>query len=268
MPGSANLNTMIKAARRAGRSLVKDFREVENLQVSRKGAGDFVSRADTAAEEIIREILTEARPTYGWLGEESGGSDGEDPTRRWIVDPLDGTTNFLHGLPHWAVSIALEHKGKVISGVIFDAAKDELFYAEKGTGAWMNGSRMNDERIRVSARSRVSDSLYATGIPFAASVADLPSTSQQLKRLMPISAGVRRLGSAALDLAYVAAGRYDGYWERGLKSWDIAAGVVIAREAGAIVEALDKGGDEPHDLGNVICANDAQFEEFAKIIRN
>ena len=161
MPGSANLNTMIKAARRAGRSLVKDFREVENLQVSRKGAGDFVSRADTAAEEIIREILTEARPTYGWLGEESGGSDGEDPTRRWIVDPLDGTTNFLHGLPHWAVSIALEHKGKVISGVIFDAAKDELFYAEKGTGAWMNGPRMNDERIRVSARSRVSDSLYA-----------------------------------------------------------------------------------------------------------
>ena len=268
MPGSANLNTMIKAARRAGRSLVKDFREVENLQVSRKGAGDFVSRADTAAEAIIREILTEARPTYGWLGEESGGSDGDDPTRRWIVDPLDGTTNFLHGLPHWAVSIALEHKGKVISGVIFDAAKDELFYAEKGTGAWMNGPRMNDERIRVSARSRVSDSLYATGIPFAASVADLPSTSQQLKRLMPISAGVRRLGSAALDLAYVAAGRYDGYWERGLKSWDIAAGVVIAREAGAIVEALDEGGDEPHDLGNVICANDAQFEEFAKIIRN
>jgi len=267
MPGSANLNTMIKAARRAGRSLVKDFKEVENLQVSRKGAGDFVSRADTAAEGIIREILTEARPTYGWLGEETGGSDGEDPTRRWIVDPLDGTTNFLHGLPHWAVSIALEHKGKVISGVIFDAAKDELFYAEKGAGAWMNGPSMNDERLRVSSRSQVSDSLYATGIPFADTVVDLPSTTQQLKNLMPFCAGVRRLGSAALDLAYVAAGRYDGYWERGLQSWDIAAGVIIAREAGALVESLDDSTVEPHELGNVICANDAQFNEFVRIIK-
>ena len=267
MPGSANLNTMIKAARIAGRSLVKDFREVENLQVSRKGAGDFVSKADTAAEGIIREILTEARPTYGWLGEETGGSEGEDPTRRWIVDPLDGTTNFLHGLPHWAISIALEHKGKVVSGVIFDAAKDELFFAEKGTGAWMNGPSMKDERLRVSARARVSDSLYATGIPFAASADDLPQTTQQLKRLMPICAGVRRFGSAALDLAYVAAGRYDGYWERGLKSWDIAAGVIIAREAGAIVEALEEHGDEPHALGSVICSNDSQFNEFKKIIR-
>jgi myo-inositol-1(or 4)-monophosphatase len=155
----------------------------------------------------------------------------------------------------------------VISGVIFDAAKDELFFAEKGTGAWMNGPSMKDERLRVSARARVSDSLYATGIPFAASADDLPQTTQQLKRLMPICAGVRRFGSAALDLAYVAAGRYDGYWERGLKSWDIAAGVIIAREAGAIVEALEEHGDEPHALGSIICSNDSQFNEFKKIIR-
>ncbi|MEI6099439.1 MAG: inositol monophosphatase family protein, partial [Alphaproteobacteria bacterium] len=147
MQGSANLNLMIKAARKAGRSLVKDFREVENLQVSSKGPGDFVSRADLEAERIIKEELMTGRPTYGWLGEETGGSEGADPTRRWIVDPLDGTTNFLHGLPHWAISIGLEHKGEIVSGVIFDAAKDELYWAEKGAGAWMN-----DRRLRVSGR--------------------------------------------------------------------------------------------------------------------
>ena len=162
MPGSANLNIMLKTARLAGRSLSKDFREVENLQVSRKGVGDFVSRADIAAENIIRNELMEARPTYGWVGEESDAEEGKDPTRRWIVDPLDGTTNFLHGLPHWAVSIALEHKGEIISGVIYDPSKDEMFFAEKGLGAWMNESR-----IRVSARYSIADSLYATGIPFS-----------------------------------------------------------------------------------------------------
>ena len=150
MQGSANLNLMIKAARKAGRSLVKDFREVENLQVSTKGPGDFVSKADREAERLIKEELLGARPTYGWLGEETGGAAGADPTRRWIVDPLDGTTNFLHGMPHWAVSIALEHKGEVVAGVVFDAAKDEMFYAEKGQGAWMNQS----QRLRVSGRAR------------------------------------------------------------------------------------------------------------------
>ncbi|MCB2124983.1 MAG: inositol monophosphatase, partial [Rhodobacteraceae bacterium] len=207
MQGSANLNLMIKAARKAGRSLVKDFREVENLQVSVKGAGDFVSRADIAAEKIIRDELIGARPTYGWLGEESGEAGGADPTRRWIVDPLDGTTNFLHGLPHWSVSIALEHKGEVVAGVIFDPAKDEMFAAEKGAGAWMNESR-----IRVSGRRVMGEALFATGIPFGAKKT-LPATIRDLARLMPACAGVRRWGSAALDLAYVAAGRYDGYWE-------------------------------------------------------
>ena len=261
MPGSANLNIMLKTARKAGRSLSKDFREVENLQVSRKGAGDFVSRADIAAENIIRDELMEARPTYGWVGEESDEEEGKDPTRRWSVDPLDGTTNFLHGLPHWAVSIALEHKGEIISGVIYDPCKDEMFFAEKGLGAWMN-----ETRIRVSARHSIADSLYATGIPFSGRIEDLPETINDLKKLMPKCSGVRRYGAAALDLAYVAAGRYEGYWERNLNNWDIAGGVIIAREAGAMVESISINGDPLMD-GNIIAATEVQFNKFAKIIR-
>ena len=195
MAGSANLNVMMKAARKAGRSLLKDFGEVENLQVSRKGAGDFVSRADMAAEKIIRDELMYARPTYGYIGEETGEVEGQDPTRRWIVDPLDGTTNFLHALPHWAVSIALEHKGQVVAGVVYDPIKDEMFFAEKGEGAWLN-----ETRIRVSARHRMIESIYATGIPFAGR-AELPATLQDLARLMPACAGVRRWGAAALAWA-------------------------------------------------------------------
>lgn len=261
MVGSANLNIMIKAARRAGRSLVKDFREVENLQASMKGAGDFVSRADIEAERILKEELRGARPTYGWLAEEGGEEDGDDPTRRWIVDPLDGTTNFLHGLPHWAVSIALEHKGKIVAGVIFDAAKDEMFFAEKGAGAWMN-----DTRIRVSARSRMIEALFATGLPFAGR-ADLPETLRDLARLLPVCSGVRRYGAAALDLAYVAAGRYDGFWERGLNAWDIAAGLVIVREAGGLAEPLSADAGIL-DSGEVICASEPIFNQFAKVIRS
>ena len=260
MVGSANLNVMIKAARAAGRSLVKDFREVENLQVSMKGAGDFVSKADFAAEKIIRDMLTDARPTYGWLGEESGGEDGQDPTRRWIVDPLDGTTNFLHALPHWAVSIALEHKGEIVAGVVFDPAKDEMFFAEKGAGAWMN-----DSRLRVSGRHKMIESIFATGLPFGGR-ADLPEALQDLARLMPTCAGVRRWGAAALDLTYVAAGRYDGFWERRLNAWDVAAGIIIVREAGGLIEPLKKGGNLIED-GELICANQNLFDGFARIIR-
>ena len=261
MQGSANLNVMIKAARKAGRTLIKDFQEVENLQVSAKSAGDFVSRADIAAEKIIKEELIEARPTYGWLGEESGEIAGQDPTRRWIVDPLDGTTNFLHGLPHWAVSIALEHKGQIVSGVVFDAAKDEMFVAEKGKGAWMN-----DRRIRVSDRHRMIESIYATGLPFAGRT-DLPETLRALAQLLPTCAGVRRWGAASLDLAYVAAGRYDGFWESRLNIWDIAAGIVLAREAGALIEGMAKG-TQPQDTSDVLCATEVQFEQFAKLIRS
>ncbi len=260
MQFSANLNVMIKAARKAGRSLVKDFREVENLQVSMKGAGDFVSRADIAAEKIIREELMEARPNYGWLAEEGGEIEGKDPTRRWIVDPLDGTSNFLHGLPHWAISIALEHKGEIVAGVIFDAAKDEMFMAEKGAGAWLNQSR-----LRTSGRSRMIECLFATGLPFGGR-SDLPETLQDLARLLPATAGVRRFGAASLDLAYVAAGRYDGYWERRLHAWDIAAGLIIAKEAGALVDAIEPDGNIL-ETGELIVANEPVFEKFAKVIR-
>ncbi len=260
MQGSANLNLMMKAARKAGRSLSKDFREVENLQVSMKGAGDFVSKADIAAEEILRDELRTARPTYGWLAEESSAEEGEDPTRRWIVDPLDGTTNFLHGLPHWAVSIALEHKGQIVAGVIYDPSKDEMFFAEKGAGAWMN-----DSRLRVSGRNKMIEAVFATGLPFGGR-ADLPETLQELARVLPTCAGVRRFGAAALDLAYVAAGRYDGYWERRVNAWDVAAGLVIAREAGALVEPIADGAD-PLEDGEVICANEGLFAPLAKAVR-
>ena len=258
---SANMNVMMKAARKAGRALAKDFREVENLQVSRKGAGDFVSKADIQAEQIIKSELMNARPTYGWMAEEGGEEPGTDPTRRWIVDPLDGTTNFLHGLPHWAVSIALEHKGQIVAGAVYDPCKDELFFAEKGEGAWMNESRM-----RVSGRSVLIESIFATGLPFGGR-ADLPMTLQDLARLLPATAGVRRFGAASLDLAYVAAGRYDGFWERRLQRWDIAAGLLIAREAGALAEPMVEGQDIL-DSGAVICANEPIFDKFAKIIRN
>jgi len=260
MQGSANLNVMIKAARKAARSLVKDFREVENLQVSAKGPGDFVSKADLSAEEIIREELMTARPTYGWLAEEGGGTPGQDPTRRWIVDPLDGTSNFLHGLPHWAVSIALEHKGEVVAGVVYDPAKDEMFWAEKGQGAWMN-----DSRLRVSGRKNMIEALFATGLPFGGR-SDLPATLHDLARVLPACSGVRRWGSAALDLAYVAAGRFDGFWERGLKAWDMAAGLILVREAGGLVEALE-GGTDVLKGHSVVAGSGNLFEPLARVLR-
>lgn len=258
---SANMNIMVKAARIAGRKLLRDFAEVENLQVSSKGPGDFVSKADTMAEEEIREQLTEARPNYGFLGEESEETFGEDPTRRWIVDPLDGTTNFLHGMPHWAISIALEHRGEIVAAVVYDPVKDEVFTAEKGEGAWLNNRRM-----RVSARREMIETVFATGVPFGGR-SDLPETLQDLARIMPVCAGVRRWGSAALDLAYVAAGRYDGFWERRLHAWDIAAGILLVKEAGGIVESI--GADEkPLESGDILVANEPIFNRFAKLIRN
>lgn len=260
MAGSANLNVMLRTARKAGRGLLKDFAEVEQLQVSTKGPGDFVSRADRQAERVIREALQEARPTYGFVGEEGGEVAGEDPTRRWIVDPLDGTTNFLHGLPHWAVSIALEHKGQIVAGVIYDPVKDEMFFAEKGLGAFLNESR-----LRVSGRTRMTEAIFATGVPFGPR-RDLPATLADMARLMPLCAGVRRFGAAALDLAYVAAGRYEGYWERGLMPWDMAAGLVIVTEAGGFVGAIGAQ-DRPLVSGDVIAANPGIFEPFAAVIR-
>lgn len=257
---SANMTVMIRAARRAAKSLVRDFGEVENLQVSTKGPGDFVSKADTRAEEILREELTGARPNYGWLAEESEEVAGADPTRRWIVDPLDGTTNFLHGLPHWAISIALEHKGEIVSALVFNPVAGEMFVAERGAGAWLN-----DRRIRVSARRDTMQMLFATGLPFG-SRPELPETLRALARILPVCSGVRRWGSAALDLAYVAAGRYDGFWERRLQPWDMAAGLLLVREAGGLVGPMDEGGN-PMEGAGVIAANAEVFDRFTKLVR-
>ncbi len=261
MQGSANLNIMMKAARMAGRSLVKDFKEVENLQVSAKGPGDFVSRADKTAERILVEELTQARPNYGFLGEEGTEITGTDPTRRWIVDPLDGTTNFLHGLPHWAVSIGLEHKGDIVAGVVYDPAKDEMFYAEKGRGAWLN----EHQRLRVSGRTRMIESVFATGLPFG-NGDNLPEALQDLEHILPKCAGVRRWGAAALDLAYVAAGRYEGFWERGLKPWDMAAGLILVREAGGMTQPMQRGQDLLN-VGDLVAAAEPIFDTFAASVR-
>ncbi|MFQ6017775.1 MAG: inositol monophosphatase family protein [Kiloniellaceae bacterium] len=231
---SALINVMTRAADKAARGLKRDFGEVENLQVSKKGPADFVSTADLRAEQVLREALSRARPGYDFLMEESGASQGRGRAeRRWIVDPLDGTTNFLHGLPHFAISIALEESGEILAGVIYDPIKDETFYAERGAGAFLN-----DRRIRVSSRSRLEESLIATGAPFKGR-GDRPHFLSELDSVLEATAGIRRCGSAALDLAYVAAGRYDGFWERGLSSWDTAAGIILVREAGGYVSQVD-----------------------------
>ena len=260
MPASANLNLMKKTARKVGRQLVKDFREVENLQVSTKGPGDFVTRADREAERVLREDLLGARPSYGFLGEETGETEGEDPTRRWIVDPLDGTTNFLHGLPHWAVSIGLEHKGEVVAGVIFDPAKDEMFWAEKGAGAWMNESRM-----RVSGRSRLNEAVFATGMN-AGGRDGVAAVFRDLARIGPAVAGVRRWGASALDLAYVAAGRFDGYWDRAVQPWDIAAGLILVREAGGFAGGI-AAGESPLRAGGIVAANASLHDGLGRLVR-
>ncbi len=257
---SANINVMMTTARKAARSLLKDFGEVENLQVSSKSAGDFVSRADIAAEEIIREELGTARPNYGFLGEEGGFKEGRDPTRRWIVDPLDGTTNFLHGLPHWAVSIALEYKEEIVAGVVLDPVKNEMFVAEKGIGAWLN-----DQRIRVSDRRDMSGAIFATGVPFGGSK-HLPAMLRQTAALAPQCAGIRRWGAASLDLVYVAAGRYDGYWETGVQPWDVAAGMAILREAGGFHSPIDPKDTALYPKG-FVASNSELNDKFLKVIR-
>lgn len=237
---SAIINVMVSAVQKASRGLVRDFGEVENLQVSRKGPADFVSAADLKAEKILRGELAKARPDFGFLMEEGGSVPAREGSEgyRWIIDPLDGTHNFLHGIPHFAITVALEREGEVIAGVTYDPLRDEMYTAEKGGGAFVNG-----RRIRVSSRRQLVDSIVATGIPRA----DKPGHLEFLKMLggmMSRTAGVRRFGSAALDLAYVAAGRFDGYWESNLQPWDIAAGIILVREAGGYVSDLTGG--RPH----------------------
>ena len=248
-PRSAILNVMTAAAQKAARGLVRDFGEIENLQVSKKGPADFVSNADKKAEKTLVYELSKARPNFGVLLEEGGEIEGSDTSNRWIIDPLDGTSNFLHGLPHFSISIALERDGEPFAGVIYETVTDQMFAAENGIGAYLN-----NRRLRVSARTKLEESLFATGIPFAGKD-DHDRFLTQLKEVMAVSAGVRRFGSAALDLAYVAAGRFEGFWEIGLQPWDIAAGIVLVREAGGFVTDV-AGGNGMMESGEIIAAND------------
>ena len=249
---SPALNVVVAAVQKVGRRLLRDFGEVENLQVSVKGPGDFVSQADMRAEEALLHELSRARPNFSFLMEETGPHGPEDWEWRWVVDPLDGTTNFLHGIPHWCISVAVERRiaadrTEIVAGVIYNPPADELFWAEKGMGAFLN-----DRRLRVSGRKDLHQAVFATGIPFAG-VPRKAEFSAILARVMPHVAGVRRFGSAALDLAWTAAGRYDGYWELGIKSWDIAAGLILLREAGGF--ATDPEGGDPYAEGNVVAGN-------------
>ncbi|WP_395644939.1 inositol monophosphatase family protein [Terricaulis sp.] len=260
MPQTSPLLTvMIAAARKASRSLVRDFGEVENLQVSRKGPADFVSSADHKAEQTLFEELSRVRPGYGFLMEERGNVEGTDKTNRWIVDPLDGTLNFLHGLPHFAISIALEREGVLIAGVVYNVIRDELFWAEKGVGAFLN-----DKRIRVAARNDMKEAVFATGSPWVGRPGH-EVFLREMERVMAVSAGVRRWGAASLDLCYVAAGRFDGFWERNLSPWDVAAGAVIVREAGGLVKELD-GGDFLK-TGAVVAGNEKLLPQLTKTVR-
>jgi myo-inositol-1(or 4)-monophosphatase len=260
MARSAILNVMVGAATKAARGLARDFGEVENLQVSRKGPSDFVSAADRKAEEVIRAELERARPGYSFLMEESGATRGRDAQHRWIVDPLDGTTNFLHGIPQFAISIALERQGRLSAAVIYDPIADELFTAERGSGAFLN-----DRRLRVASRQVLADTVVATGMPFRGH-GDSSRYMQELGAVMPQVAGVRRFGAAALDLAWVAAGRFDGFWEHALSPWDIAAGILLVREAGGFITDLE-GRDAMLETGGVVAGNEAIHRELLTLIR-
>ena len=254
---SPTVTVMIDAARAAGRRLIRDFGEVENLQVSRKGPTDFVSAADKKAEEIIRKSLEKTRPGYGFLLEEGGEVAGSDKTHRFIIDPLDGTLNFLHGIPHFAVSIGLERDGKLRAGVVFDPMRNETFWAEEGQGAWLDNKRM-----RVASRRKLSEAVVTTGIP-QLGVNGGELFLDELARVRTEVAAVRRFGSAALDLAWVAAGRFDGFWERGLSLWDIAAGFVLMQEAGGMVTGLDK---KDATKGSFVAANTSLTPKIVELV--
>lgn len=260
MARSAILNVMVQAAMKAGRSLARDFGEVQNLQVSMKGPGDYVSQADRKAEDLIFKELRRARPDYSLLLEERGAIEGDDPQHRWIVDPLDGTTNFLHGIPSFAVSIALERQGQVVAGVIYNPVMDELYTAERGGGAFLN-----DRRLRVAARSKLSDSVVATGLPHLGR-GKHGHYLVELRNVMAETAGMRSFGAASLDLAYVAAGRVDAYWDEPLAAWDMAAGLLLVREAGGFVS--DKSGTQDmFDNKNIVAGNEIIHGQLLRALK-
>ncbi|MBC8050031.1 MAG: inositol monophosphatase [Chitinophagales bacterium] len=261
MAASALTTVMMNAARKAGKSLARDFGEVENLQVSMKGPANFVSAADHKAEKIIYEELAKARHGYSFLMEERGLIEGPDKTHCWIVDPLDGTTNFLHGIPLFTISIALQRDGELVAGLIYNPATGDVYAAERGKGAYLNDQR----RLRVAARNSLDDAVIVTGIPHRGKEGHERSL-RELKSVMGAAAGIRRTGSAALDLAWVAAGRFDGYWERGIQPWDMAAGIVLVREAGGFVTDAN-GGAAMLKTGTIIAGNESIQKNLSALVR-
>lgn len=253
------MNVMMAAVQKAARGLIRDFGEIEHLQVSKKGLGDFVSTADRRSEKILIEELSKARPTYAFITEETGIIKGQDPHHTWVIDPLDGTTNFLHGIPHFAVTVALKKDQEIIAGITYDPIKDEMYWAEKGKGAFVN-----QRRLRVSARRHLEDALVAIGTPFG-NHGNQALFQQYLEKIMPITTGTRRFGAAALDLAYVASGRFDVFFEDHLKPWDLAAGLLLVKEAGGYVSEIN-GGKDMFETGSVLATNAALFTAFQKLL--
>ena len=260
MQHSALINVMVKAALRAGRSLKRDLGEIEHLQVSLKGPANFVSLADKRAEEMLYTDLSKARPGYGFLGEEGGIREGSDRTHTWIVDPLDGTTNFLHGIPQFAISIGLQREDTIIAGVVYNPANDELYIAERGKGAFLN-----DQRLRVAGRRQLNECVIGCGLPHIGR-GDHAQFRDEMEAIQDRVAGLRRFGAAALDLAFVAAGRLDGFWERNLSPWDIAAGQILVREAGGTISGVE-GRDDTLTSGHVVCGNEFVHGELLKILK-
>ena len=257
---SPALNVMVAAARKAGRPLIRDFGELENLQISMKGPGDFVTSADKRTEQILVDELSKTRPGYGFLGEEGGAIEGKDKSHRFIIDPIDGTTNFMHGIPHFAISIGLEREGQMVAGIIFNPVTDDLFYAEKGHGAFLN-----NKRLRVAARKELGSCLFAVGLPFMDKEGRARAVAET-DGVLAASTGVRRFGAASLVMAWVAAGRFDGFWERGLHLWDSAAGMVLIREAGGVVSDFAGRTD---GLGgeDIVCANEHIHPQLLKLLK-
>ena len=257
---SANINVMVKACRKASKTIIRDFGEIENLQVSLKGPGDFVTASDKKVEKILIDELQKARPDYSILSEELGEIN-KDKSYRWIIDPIDGTANFLHGIPHFAISIALEHNNEIISGIIYDPIKDEMFAAEKGSGSYVNNQRM-----RVSARSKLKDCIIFTGGPKQESKDRDLSIKEYNNFSSKVLIPIRKLGSASLDMAYVAAGRCDGFWQRNLNYWDIAAGIILVKESGGFV--TDFAGENKYiENRTILAANTKINKEMIEVLK-
>ncbi len=258
---SALITVMVNAARKAGRALIRDFGEVENLQVSLKGPANFVSAADKRSEETLYQELSKARPGFGFLMEERGLVEGQDKSHQWVVDPLDGTTNFLHGIPLFAISIGLLREGQPVAGLIFNPVTDEMFLSERGQGAYLN-----ERRMRVAARRELSDAVICCGIPHRGR-GDAGRFRRELAALQEKVAGIRRTGAAALDLAWVAAGRFDGFWEHNLSPWDLAAGMSILSESGGFTTD-EKGGDTVLQSGSVVAGNEFVHREILAVLKS